>query len=156
MQKRFACTTGQYNTLYCRYLQQPEKLLEMVDYHTHHDLLDLCGGTGAISKAALNIGANPQKITLLDLNPRLQHENITQICADALQGLEQLANLDKQFDVVACRQAFAYLEIDGEPGNTLAQLLATIIRPQGRFIFNSFIRPRWMLKTYNLNSDILN
>jgi hypothetical protein len=52
-----------------------------------------------------------------------------------------------------CRQAFAYLEVNGERGEELAKLLANIMRPGARFIFNSFIRPRWLVKIYLLKGQ---
>jgi methylase of polypeptide subunit release factors len=87
---RFACTTENYNALYTRYLKNPARLLEMTAYKSHHTLLDLCGGTGAISLAALSLGADPAHITLLDLNPRCPHKNIRQIHASAIDGIKQL------------------------------------------------------------------
>lgn len=147
-QGRFACTTEKYNSLYSRYLRNPEKLLEMTHYQTHHSLLDLCGGTGAISLAALELGAEAKNITLLDLNPRCDNKDIRQIRANALLGLQQLTSENKQFDIVVCRQAFAYLDVEGKKGEELAYLLAKAMRPGARFIFNSFIRPRWLFKTY--------
>jgi ubiquinone/menaquinone biosynthesis C-methylase UbiE len=150
---RFVCTTEEYNTLYSRYLRHPGKLLEMVGYKTSETLLDLCGGTGAASLAALEMGANVNHITLLDLNPRCSITGIKQISTEAIDGLQQLASEGKQFDVIVCRQAFAYLEVDGENGENLANLLAKIMRPGARFIFNSFIRPRWLAKTYSFNGS---
>lgn len=146
---RFVCATEHYNNLYSRYLKKPEKMLEMVDYKNHETLLDLCGGTGAISSAALQLGADARNITLLDLNPRFLNTKIRQISADAIVGLKLLASEEKKFDVIICRQAFAYLEINGSSGELLANLLAKISRPGTRFIFNSFIRPRWIAKTYH-------
>lgn len=146
--RRFACTTEKYNNLYARYLKNPGKLLEMANFDTSHRLLDLCGGTGAVANQALNIGTDPQNITLVDLNPRCQNQNIKQLRGRASDILRQLVAEGDRFDTVVCRQAIAYLDIEGKSGEELAQLLAILMPEGGRFIFNSFIRPRFHAKTY--------
>lgn len=150
---RFSCTTEHYNNLYSRYLQNPGKLLEMVGYVPQHDLLDLCGGTGAISLEALKLGSLPSRITLVDLNPRCKNQHIRQLSGQAIDMMKQLCDEGKIFDTIVCRQAFAYLDIEGKSGEELAQLLATLIRPGGSFIFNSFIRPRFHAKTYRFQGQ---
>jgi len=151
--QRFVCTTEKYNHLYSRYLVNPGNLLEMAGYETEHQLLDLCGGTGAISEAALQLGANPANITLVDLNPRCSNQQIRQLSGHAVSKIRQLCAEGKQFDTVVCRQAFAYLEIEGESGEELAELLAVLVNKNGRFIFNSFIRPRFHAKTYKFQGQ---
>lgn len=145
---RFSCTTNKYNALYSRYLKHPEKLLEIASYDTTHELLDLCGGTGAISLAAIKLGANPEKVTLVDLNPRCEDLRIKQLKGQANDIMQTLCAQNKTFDIAVCRQAFAYLDIEGEAGITLAKTIATLLAPGGRFVFNSFIRPCFHAKTY--------
>lgn len=145
---RFVCATPNYNFLYSRYLQNPGKLLELSKYHINHHLLDLCGGTGAVSLEALKLGASPLKITLVDLHPRCHDQRIAQLAGKALDILKELYNKGMTFNTIVCRQAFAYLEIESNAGDQLAHLLALLIAPGGCFTFNSFIRPRWSAKTY--------
>lgn len=146
--RRFACTTENYNNLYARYLKNPGKLLEMANFDTSHKLLDLCGGTGAVTNEALKLGTDPQNITLVDLSPRCQNQNIRQLRGRAPDMLRQLAAEGHKFDTVVCRQAIAYLDIEGKSGIELAQLLAILMPEGSHFIFNSFIRPRFRAKTY--------
>lgn len=145
---RFLCTTEDYNALYSRYLQNPCRLLEMAAYEPKHQLLDLCGGTGAISLAALKLGGVPSRVTLLDLNPRCSNTEIRQLKGHAISSMEILCKESKIFDIAVCRQAFAYLEVEGKAGEKFSELLSTLIKPGGRFVFNSFIRPRFHAKTY--------
>lgn len=146
--QRFACTTDQYNHLYARYLKNPGKLLEMAHYQPNHTLLDLCGGTGAVSNEALNLGTHPKNITLIDLNPRCQNHYIRQLRGRALDMLRKLTEEGYQFNTVVCRQAIAYLEVEDKLGEELAKLLAILMPEGAHLIFNSFIRPRFHAKTY--------
>lgn len=150
---KFACTTEEYNQLYSRYLQDPGKLLEIAGYHTTHQLLDLCGGTGAASLAAIAKGGDPSRITLIDLNPRCHDSRIRQLRGHALEKMRQLVAEHQQFDVAVCRQAFAYLDVEGARGQELAATMAALLPPGGKFVFNSFIRPRFHLKTYRFQGQ---
>lgn len=150
---KFSCTTEEYNHLYSRYLQNPGKLLEVAGYHPSHQLLDLCGGTGAASLAAISQGADPARITLVDLNPRCHDARIRQLRGPALEKMRQLTAEQQQFDVAVCRQAFAYLDVEGERGQELAAMMAALLPPGGKFVFNSFIRPRFHLKTYRFQGQ---
>ncbi len=66
----FRCTTDHYATLYARWLARPGTLLDLAGYEPGQRVLDLCGGTGAVSQECLRRGANPSTIMLVDLNPR--------------------------------------------------------------------------------------
>lgn len=150
---RFLCTTEEYDNLYSRYLQNNGKLLELAGFTPQHKLLDLCGGTGAASLAAIAQGADPSRITLVDLNPRCHDERIRQLRGHALGKMHELAAEQQQFDVAVCRQAFAYLEVEGERGQELAATMAALLPPGGKFVFNSFIRPRFHVKTYRFQGQ---
>lgn len=114
------CTTPDYDLIYAPWLKNPERLLELVGYDpTRHSLLDLCGGTGAVSHAALTLRKaaagtfQGPPITLMDLNPR-------QDCWERERHIEEVAqDLNKSpwrspsgrpFDVVVCRQALGYIK----------------------------------------------
>lgn len=145
---RFACTTKDYDSLYARYLQNPEKLLSMANFNNQHRLLDLCGGTGVIVTEALRLGTSPKNITLIDLNPRCQHSSIRQLRGGAVINLQQLIKEGCRFETIICRQAIAYLDLENTAGKELAELIALLIPSDCYFVFNSFIRPRFHAKTY--------
>lgn len=50
------------------------------------------------------------------------------------------------FDLVVCRQAIGYLDI-----HATARAVARILVNGGRFVFNSFVRPRWIVKRYRFH-----
>lgn len=134
----FDCQTPIYNGLYARWLTNPGMLLDYAGFHPKDELLDLCGGTGAISLEAIRRGG--RNITLLDLNPRCHVHPIKQIRGYA----ENIHNLTSDlYDIVVCRQAIGYLDIENA---FLA--VAQILKPGGRFVFNTFVRPRWTAKFY--------
>jgi hypothetical protein len=66
----FSCTTPNYDRLYANYLRNPERILNIAEYDPKKDhmVLDLCGGTGAVSKAMIDMGAKDS--ILVDVNPR--------------------------------------------------------------------------------------
>lgn len=135
----FNCTTDKYADIYAPWLQQPHDLLDLVGYEPGQKLLDLCGGTGAVSIAAhfrdhhLD-GGWPSDITLFDLNPRIDHPGIKKVKGKA----EDLAIYFPRdtFDLVVCRQAVGYLN-----PRIVFPAVARVLKPGGRFVFNSFIDP---------------
>jgi SAM-dependent methyltransferase len=156
---RYRCTTDKYDTLYSRYLEDPGRLLEVAHWEPGMALLDLCGGTGAVSLEAMRRGGFPDDIILADLNPRCPDTQIRQLrgnlnqLASTLeatpeQGPRRPVDLRGIFDVVVCRQAMAYLDLDTE----WFRSLATYMKPGGVFVFNVFRWPRrasrWVWKSY--------
>ena len=137
---RFACTTPAYAAIYARWLANPGGLLDFAGYTPGERLLDLCGGTGAVSQEALRRGADPASIMLVDLNPRCP-DPIRQETADA----NGVFAWGRQFDLIVIRQAAAYLDWDRGLVTHLWRLLAT---SQGRLVFNLFVRPKWSAQTY--------
>ena len=135
------CTTDKYERLYARWLEKPGKLLDLVAYEPGQHLLDLCGGSGAVSHEALQRGADPSTIALMDLNPRCSDPRIAQFHGDA--DKDRLF-LDKVFDLIVIRQAAAYL--NWNPGSVL--WMWSILQPGGSLIFNTFSRPKWKAKIY--------
>lgn len=141
----FRCTTPQYDTLYARWLTSPGDLLDIVGYQPGMRLLDLCGGTGAVTIEALRRGAPEHTLTLFDLNPRLSpNTDVRSVRGDA-KNLSQLLPEFETFDVIVCRQALAYLDIQGR----LPQDLHHLLKPGGVLVFNTFVRPRWSWKSYS-------
>lgn len=134
------CTTDKYDDLYARWLEKPGDLLDLAGYKPVMYLLDLCGGTGVVTREAIRRGSEPQNITLWDKNPRLPLPGVLQIAGDAkhLPG-----PLHGPYDVVVCRQAVAYLDVTPVFAG-VRQLLKT----GGVFVFNSFVRPKWAWKSY--------
>lgn len=159
------CTTEKYDDLYDRWLDKPGALLDWAKFDpTQHRLLDLCGGTGAVSKAALERGA--EKVWLLDLKPRAKDKRVESIVgrAEDLSACSPFDPLDHdecrypynwlpdrrsdRWDFVVCRQALGYLDLP-----RVADRLWQVIPSGGRFVFNTFVRPKWSLKTYQRSSS---
>jgi ubiquinone/menaquinone biosynthesis C-methylase UbiE len=136
------CTTPKYGELYARWLANPGKLLDLAGMRHGDRVLDLCGGTGIVSRAALDRGA--LRVVLLDLMPRATHPLISQVQGRA-EDADQLLQHDGAFDLVVCRQSIGYLDM-----KQVAAAIHQVLRPGGRFVFNTFTKPRWALKTYAL------
>jgi len=135
----FDCTTNKYEVLYARWLQKPNELLRFALYTPQESLLDLCGGTGIVAKEALLMGT--REVTLFDLNPRTNHLRINCITGNVNNG--GLRRIERQFDLVVCRQALGYLDL-----NRLAEDIPKLLNDKGRFAFNTFIKPKWGVQTY--------
>ena len=137
------CTTDKYERLYARWLSNSIQLLEwggpVVTYRTR--VLDLCGGTGIVARQAKFVGAG--SVHLLDLNPRCQTPGVVLHRGRAEEADRILAD-EAPFDVIICRQAVGYLE----PSEAF-RAVGAILAPGGRFVFNTFLEPRWRLQTYN-------
>lgn len=154
----FECTTNSYETLYARWLENPGTLLDWGGYDVakHTRMLDLCGGTGAVSQEALRRGAT--RVWLLDLNPRTADKRIVTICdrAESLLGgpfdafspfgWEGDLRGTPLFDFVVCRQALGYLDLP-----KVAKALASVMAPGADFVCNAFIKPKWALRPYRYN-----
>lgn len=143
------CTTDQYADLYARWLEKPGGLLDLARYKPGQRLLDLCGGTGAVSMAAIDRGADPRTIMLVDLNPRCPDKDIEQVAGDAdnigpsVFGSRQPECLGS-FDLIVIRQAAAYLRWHA----FMIAWLKALLKPGGKLVFNTFARPKWSLQTY--------
>lgn len=152
----FDCTTPSYDSLYARWLEKPGSLLDWGGYNPrkHTRLLDLCGGTGAISKEALRRGA--KQVTLLDLNPRVNDPRIQTIDgrAEDLRGSDKYDPLAIDgvptnrfglplFNFVVCRQALGYLDLP-----KVARGLHEVMEPGAFFVCNTFVKPKWSIKPY--------
>ena len=137
----FDCTTSEYANLYLRWTRREDGLLDLADLQPGEDVLDLCGGTGVISRQALQRGA--KSVVLWDLNPRnvFSDPRLTAIKASA----EELEG-ENLYDVIVCRQSIGYLNL-----SKVLPRLRTALRPGGKFVFNTFDRPRWGQASYVLD-----
>jgi len=141
----FDCTTENYDKIYSPWLENPDTLLLLGGYKPQDRLLDLCGGSGVVTQAALDICHKQRQehppIDLLDLNPRFIRCGGTGP-AEVIQHKEAAQNLllrmtPQSKDLVVCRQAIAYLDL-----TNLIPDVASVLVTGGKFVFNSFDRPR--------------
>lgn len=136
------CTTDNYEILYSRWLQNPGKLLDWSAVKKG-PVLDLCGGTGAVSKESVNRGL---ETFLVDLNPRCEDPRITLLKMDA-HSISDIFQKDK-FSVVICRQAMSYLNPD-----KIIPSIWEILKKDGVFVFNNFEKPRWKFSRYSFEGS---
>jgi len=149
----FSCTTERYDLLYARWLVKPGELLDLAGYQPGMKLLDLCGGTGAVTQEALRRGADPKSITLYDLNPRLKGASGVRCVRGRAERILDVIPERDTYDLIICRQAIAYIDLKHEShrppvGGDFTHAIWNLLRPGGKFVFNSFVRPRWALKSY--------
>jgi len=144
----FDCTTDRYAALYSRWLGGAGHLLDLAKWEPGMKLLDLCGGTGAVTREAIRRGGRPEDMTILDLNPRWQGAGGVTLVRGRAEHVGFLIPGHRVFDVIVCRQAIAYLPTTGIRGHMLLGGVALLIKHGGRFVFNTFAEPRWSHKDY--------
>lgn len=147
------CTTDRYDLLYSRWLEKPGDLLDLAGYRPGMKLLDLCGGTGAVTREALRRGADPKSLTLYDLNPRLPGASGVRRVQGQAERLMDILEERDVYDIIVCRQAIAYIDLQHDPhtlpiGGKFTHAIWNLLKPGGKFVFNSFVRPRWAWKSY--------
>lgn len=149
------CTTDKYDALYARWTATPGTLLDLGGYKPGMRVLDLCGGTGAVSREVLRRGGKPEDVLLVDLNPRCPDPRVQQRVGDAhfLGGVfaDEQPQILGSFDLIVCRQAMAYLDLNSWPGRGTASWLMALLVEGGRFVFNIFEWPKWA-KPWHLSS----
>jgi SAM-dependent methyltransferase len=146
------CTTDRYDVLYARWLESPGTLLDLARWEPGMRLMDLCGGTGAVSREAIRRGANAWDISLVDINPRAGGLGVHQVRCHAEDLPYNTLSFSKLYDVIVCRQAMAYLQLTRHrDGTLLLDGVRELLVPGGRFAFNLFARPRWAVRPYRHN-----
>jgi len=141
----FRCTTQRYGRLYARWLCNPGTLLDLASFDPERDaLLDLCGGTGAVSLEAIRRGARHSP-TLLDLEPRCPEPSIISVRGDAH---DPRSYLGVSVDLCTIRQSLGYLKL-----RVIFPMLYSVIRPHGRLALNTFLKPRWKALSYRYDGS---
>lgn len=118
---------GNYDELYKRYLKNVAQLVDQIKIQKGKSYVDLCGGTGAVSKELIKRGATD--ITLVDLHRNMLKQapsKITKICANAEEWKPK-----KKYDVIFCRQAITYLNLE-----KVEKVISIVLKNDGSFIFN--------------------
>lgn len=138
-----SCTTDRYDILYARWLENPGALLDWGSFDPgKHRLLDLCGGTGAVSLEALRRGA--KTVWLYDLNPRApKDQRIISVRGQAEHLDWNSLTIGCSWDFVVCRQAIGYLDLDAT-----SRALGASVERGGVFVCNAFVRPKWAVRRY--------
>ena len=139
---RLDCTTEKYEQLYARWLPGVDRMLSYGSLGEHDRVMDLCGGTGALSIAAVERGCS--SVDLLDLNPRCKDSRVHTHTGRAEMLPYYFGH--HSFDLVICRQALGYLDL-----KATANAVSLALAPGGRFVFNNFISPRWAIKVYRFD-----
>lgn len=126
-----------YEVLYRRYLRRPpHELLHAAGFRAGEHVLDIGGGTGRLSAAALGMGAG--SVVLVDASKAMARHapaGIEVIVADAREALVAFAARGRRFDLVASQQAVSYWL-----NEATAALVAKVLHPKGRLAFNVFWR----------------
>lgn len=147
------CTSPYYDALYAKWLDRPGELLEQASYRPEEWLLDLCGGTGIVSRQALSMGG--QHVFLADIAPRCPEPGVVQFETSAEKAFEKFGTWVifstaherpvSLFDVVVCRQAINYLDLE-----QTAFSLSCMCKAGARFVFNTFHdAPRYRFRCYD-------
>jgi SAM-dependent methyltransferase len=133
-----------YDLAYARFQSTPDKPTSLEraisDLQLPHDskVLDLCCGTGASTLALEKLGF--KDVVFADASPSMLAVAATRLGRQGkvlnLENLNEIAA--DTFDLVTVRQAFAYVApTDLEK---VAENIARILKPSGRFVFNSFAK----------------
>jgi SAM-dependent methyltransferase len=133
-----------YDLAYARFQSTPDKPTSLErtisDLHLPHGskVLDLCCGTGASTLALEKLGFTD--VAFADGSP-----SMLAVASQRLGRQGKVLNLENlseiaaaAFDLVTVRQAFAYVQ----PSDLerVARNIARILKPSGRFVFNSFAK----------------
>lgn len=132
---------AEYDRLYARYLERPSRLLVAPDPAIALDketrLLDLCAGSGAVVRAAIEMGVDPHNIMAVDESSAM----VLHMPAGVRFGIDDVDNVHMYrrlersgpFNLITCRQAVNYwwnVEI--------VEAIVGLLAPGGCFVFNTF------------------
>jgi len=139
------CSTDRYAALYAPWLDTADDFAARF-IEPRDRVLDLCGGTGRVAQKAWDMGC--QKVALLDVNPRVipPWKSVGVQRGDANRPQDYFGT--HSFDVIVCRQAIGYLDLD-----QVASGARKTLAPGGRLCFNNFRHPRWFLKRYEYRNS---
>lgn len=139
-----------YDRLYAKYLIRPSRLLVAPDpavaLNEHTRLLDLCSGSGAVVKAAIEMGVKADNIVAVEASETMivslskqyaiwrGQASITVVHATVDYGrIHGHLHEHGLFDLITCRQAVNYWWAWGPVQEVLRSLA-----PGGCFVFNTF------------------
>ncbi len=128
-----------YETMYKRYFKRgPEALFPLDMNLDGKEVLDLCGGGGRATNHALSRGANVTYVDQeRDMIPRyFNHNPKVRVFDCSVEKFVWAAKTNlcvNRFDLVVCQQGINYW---WRPG--LIPKLVEMIKPEGRFVFNTF------------------
>lgn len=132
-----------YDKLYAKYLDNPRRLLVAPDppvvLGKETRMLDLCSGSGAVVKAAIEMGVDPGRILVVEESKamtldmpgevRMLHEPVTRrLTFDKIEHIRR-----SPFDLITCRQAVNYW---WHP--EIVARVASLLAEDGCFVFNTF------------------
>jgi SAM-dependent methyltransferase len=128
-----------YRALYARYYHGRDvgEILQMLDPLQNARVLDLCGGDGRLSLAAIAAGA--REVVLVDTSDAMippetkDHPQVSIFTYPVDHYLVHAAMHDEVFDGVMCRQGVNYWLDDA-----LTRNVSLVLKPGGVFAFNTF------------------
>lgn len=121
-----------YEVMYRKYFcRSPMELIGLVKINKGDKIVDLCGGTGRLTKELLKLdcGTTYVDVSTRMLLPELQ-DHVERIHMDAKTFFEWC---DNKYNGVFCQQGVNYWLTE-----KTAELLAGVIVPGGFFVFNTF------------------
>ncbi|MCW6160438.1 MAG: class I SAM-dependent methyltransferase [Candidatus Micrarchaeales archaeon] len=139
--------SGNYDVLYARYLKNASQLTNQIRIDRRMSYVDLCGGTGAVSRELVKKGA--ADITVVDLNRNmLKHApvGIKRVVANAEEWKPE-----RRYDAVFCRQAITYLNLE-----RLEKVIDSALKPSGVFVFNLICTEKSTIASFDRKAYELN
>ncbi|TLX16093.1 methyltransferase domain-containing protein [Rhizobium sp. MHM7A] len=150
-----------YDLAYARFQSAPDKPTSLeraignMTLPNQAKVLDLCCGTGASTLALQNLGL--KDVDFADGSPSMLAVAERRLGRRGkVAELEDLGNIPaRTYDLVTVRQAFAYVE--PENLDKVARNIACILKPSGRFVFNSFAQiPSGAAKARDIETELDN